>query len=108
MFIHGKVYRRQFLLDKNIRFDTEMWFSEDSIFNKIAFCEAEVKKEVNTPFYLWAWREGSTVRQNRETLILREYGQVMKMRTKTCEQLEQRGFIDEFFDTVCKTFFDSY
>lgn len=108
VFIHGKVYRRQFLLDKNIRFDTEMWFSEDSIFNKIVFCEAEVKKEVNTPFYLWAWREGSTVRKNRETLILREYGQVMKMRTKTCEQLEQRGFIDEFFDTVCKTFFDSY
>ena len=108
VFIHGKCYRRQFLLDKKLRFDTEMYFSEDSIFNKIAYHEAEVKKEVTTPFYLWTWHEGSTVRKDRDTLVLREYAQVMKMRTKICEQLHERGFIDEFFESVCKTFFDSY
>ena len=108
VFVHGKCYRRQFLLDKNIRFDTEMYFSEDAIFNKVAYCEAENKKEVNTPFYLWAWHDNSTVRKDRETLVLREYGQVMKMRYKTCEELDKRGFIDEYFDTVCRTFFDSY
>lgn len=108
VFVHGKCYRRQFLLDKNIRFDTEMWFSEDAVFNKVAYLEADEKKEVNTPFYLWAWHDGSTVRKDRETLILREYEQVMKMRDKTCEQLDQRGFIDEYFDVVCQSFFDSY
>ena len=108
VFCHGKCYRRQYLLDKNLRFDTEMWFSEDAIFNKIAFMETENRKEVNTPFYLWAWNEGSTVRKDRETLVLREYEQVMKMRTKVCEQLEQRGFIDEYFDVVCQAMFDSY
>ena len=108
VFVHGKCYRRQFLKDKNIRFDTEMYFSEDSIFNKIAYHEADERKEINTPFYLWAWHDNSTVRKDRDTLILREYGQVMKMRTKVCEQLEERGFIDEYFDSVCKTFFDSY
>jgi len=108
VFVHGKCYRRQFLIDKNLRFDTEMYFSEDSIFNKIAFHEAETVKEITTPFYLWTWNEGSTVRKDRETLVIREYGQVMKMRTKICEQLEERGFIDEFFDSVCKTIMDSY
>lgn len=108
VFVHGKCYRRQFLLDKNLRFDTDMYFSEDSVFNKIAYHEAETRKEITTPFYLWVWNEGSTVRKDRDTLVLREYAQVMKMRTKICEQLEERGFIDEFFDAVCKTFFDSY
>ena len=108
VFVHGKCYRRQFLLDKNLRFDKEMYFSEDSIFNKIAYHEAETRKEITTPFYLWAWHEGSTVRKDRETLVLREYAQVMKMRTKICEQLEERGFIDEYFESVCKTVMDSY
>ena len=108
VFCHGKAYRRQYLIDKNIRFDTEMWFSEDAIFNKIAYLETDSRKEVNTPFYLWAWNGNSTVRKDRETLILREYEQVMKMRTKVTEQLDQRGFVDEYFDSVCQTFFDAY
>ena len=108
VFIHGKCYRRQFLIDKKIRFDTEMWFSEDSIFNKVAYHEADERKEVNTPFYLWTWHDNSTVRKDRETLILREYSQIMKMRDKVCEEMEKRGFIDEYFNSVCKTFFDSY
>lgn len=108
VFVHGKCYRRQFLKDKNLRFDLDMYFSEDSVFNRIAYQEAERRKEIATPFYLWAWHEGSTVRKDRETLVLREYKQIMMMRHKTTEQLYQRGFIDEFYDCVCKTFFDSY
>lgn len=108
VFVHGKCYRRQFLKDKEIRFDPEMYFSEDSIFNRIAYQEADARKEITTPFYLWTWNSASTVRKGRETLVLREYGQIMKMRTKITEQLHERGFIDEFFDSVCKTFFDSY
>lgn len=108
VFCHGKVYRRQFLLDKKLRFDTKLAFSEDSLFNKIAYHEADVKKEVTSPFYLWCWNEGSTVRTGRETIVLRRYAEVMDMRIKTCEQLRDRGFIDEFFDAVCKCFFDCY
>lgn len=108
VFCHGKVYRRQFLLDKKLRFDTALWFSEDSLFNKIAHSEADIVKEITSPFYLWCWNEESTVRKNRDVLVLKEYGQVITMRTKVCEQLEERGFIDEFFDSVCKCFFDCY
>lgn len=108
VFIHGKAYRRQFILDKKIRFDKEQYFSEDSIFNQIAYREADVRKEVTTPFYLWTWHGDSTVRKNREDLVLREYAQVMRMRARIGEELHKRGFIDEFFDSVCKTFFDSY
>lgn len=108
VFCHGKVYRRQFLIDKKLRFDTHLAFSEDSLFNKIASCEADEMKEITTPFYLWCWNEGSTVRTGRETIVLRRYDEVMEMRYKICEQLEERGFIDQFFDSVCKCFFDCY
>lgn len=109
VFIHGKAYRRQFLLDKKIRFDPEQYFSEDSLFNKIAYHEAgERIKEISTPFYLWTWHGESTVRKGREDLVLREYAQVIRMKLLACKQLQERGFIDEFFDSVCKTFFDAY
>lgn len=108
VFCHGKIYRRQFLLDKNLRFDTSLGFSEDSVFNKIASVEADKMKEINTPCYLWCWNETSTVRKGRETIILDRYEEVIKMRTKICEQLEERGFIDEYFDAVVKCMFDTY
>lgn len=108
VFCHGKVYRRQFLIDKKLRFDIAMSFSEDSVFNKIASVEADVMKEITTPFFLWCWNDISTVRKNKETIVLDRYAEVMLMRTKICEQLRERGFIDEFFDSVCKCFFDSY
>ena len=109
VFIHGKAYRRQFLIDKKIRFDPGQYFSEDSLFNKIAYHEAgERIKEISTPFYLWTWHGESTVRKGREDIVLREYAQVVRMKTLACKQLQERGFIDEFFDSVCKTFFDAY
>ena len=108
VFIHGKCYRRQFLIDKKIRFDTSLWFSEDSVFNKIAYHEAGTYKYIETPFYLWTWRQDSTVRKNAETLVLREYAQVMLMRTRICEELRVRGFEGEFLDSICKTIADSY
>ena len=108
VFCHGKVYRRQFLLDKNLRFDKSLSFSEDSLFNKLASVEADSLKEINTPCYLWCWNGESTVRKNKDTIVLDRYDEVIGMRTKICEQLEERGFIDEYFDSVCKCMFDIY
>lgn len=109
VFVHGKVYRTQFLRDKGIRFDTRLWFSEDSVFNKIAYHEAgERVKYIDTPFYLWAWHDNSTVRKDAENLIVKNYDQVMLMRTLVCERLKERGFMEEFYDSVCQTIMDSF
>lgn len=111
VFCHAKVYRKQFLMDKNLRFETSLWFSEDSVFNNLAIHEAERSgkvKYIETPFYLWAWNAGSTVRKDRETIVLRNYDQVMGMRTKTCEGFQARGFDDEFKGAVCRAIADAY
>lgn len=111
VFCHAKVYRRQFLIDKNLRFDRRLWFSEDSVFNNLAMHEAERDgkiKYIETPFYLWAWNAESTVRKDREMIVLREYEQVMTMRTLICEGLKERGFQDDYMKSVCLTIADSY
>lgn len=109
VFVHGKCYRREFLKEKELRFDPELRLNEDSVFNKIAYHEAgDFVKYIETPFYLWCWNGESTVRKEREDFVLKTYDQVMLMRQKVCEQLEERGFIDEYFNSVCQTVFDSY
>ena len=108
VFIHGKAYNRQFLLDNDLRFDTRLYFSEDSVFNNLAYHKAKKYKYIETPFYLWTWHEGSTVRKDRETLVLRKYDQVMLMRTLVCENLKKHGYDEDYLDSVCKAFFDCY
>ena len=108
VFCHGKVYRRQFLLDKNLRFDTELAFCEDSLFNKIAFHEAALVKSIESPLYLWAWNNTSTTRKQKECVVLLRYHEAMLMRIRTCEQLRDRGFTEEYFKIVAKVFFDCY
>ena len=108
VFIHGKVYRRQFLLDHNLRFSPLLHFCEDSAFNRIAFLAAEKQKYIETPIYLWAWNENSTVRTGRENICLRKYDQIMLMRTIACRDLKQRGYDEEYKKSVCATMADCY
>ena len=52
-FMHGKVYRRQFLTDNDIRFDERMTLHEDSYFNMLAYSVLKTnewkRKKISTP-----------------------------------------------------------
>ena len=108
VFIHGKVYRRQFLLDKKIRFNTELYFSEDSLFNQEVFVLAEKEKNIETPVYLWAWNKDSTVRTDRENIVIRKYDQIILMRTLTCRMLKAHGLTDKYKQAICSAIADCY
>lgn len=108
VFIHGKAYRRQFLLDHKMRFSTELYFCEDSLFNQEAFALAEKQKYIETPFYLWAWNEGSTVRIDRENICIRKYDQILFMRALTLRMLKAHGFIDKYKEGICSAMADCY
>ena len=108
VFVHGKVYRRQFLLDINLRFNPLLHFCEDSLFNRIAFLAAQKQKYIETPIYLWAWNENSTVRKGREDICLRKYDQIILMRTLACRDLKARGYEEEYLKSVCATMADCY
>lgn len=62
IWIHDKFYRRKFLLDNDIRFNEELWMSEDSAFNTLVHVLAKDRiGEIHTevPMYAWCRRLGS-------------------------------------------------
>lgn len=110
-FMHGKVYKRQFLVDHNVRFDPAMTLHEDGYFNTVMVVVAEKEgksKTIETPFYLWRWNDNSVVRSNKEDFVLRTYDSVMQTRTGACQQLKDRGYEKEFRTSVCMTVLNSY
>ena len=108
-FVHGKVYKREFLEKRNIRFDEDITVHEDGCFNTIAIIEAgDNIKTIGTPFYLWRWNSNSVVRKDTNLFVMRTYDQLMLGKIRACAELEKRGFVDEFYQMVCKTVFDSF
>ena len=110
-FMHGKVYRRQFLVDQNLRFDPEMTLHEDGYFNMLVFVvtkNAGKQKWIDTPFYLWRWNDNSTVRGDKQDFVLKTYEHVMRTRIGICNQLRDRGYADEYRTAVCMTVLNSY
>ena len=110
-FMHGKVYKRAFLTEHDLRFDPEMTLHEDGYFNTICLVVAQKEgreKTIETPFYLWRWNDNSVVRSNREDFVLRTYDSVIQTRIGACEQLKKRGYEKEYQTAVCMTVLNSY
>lgn len=70
-FVHGKVHRRQYLIDHNIRFNPRLTIHEDSYFNIQcqALADQERAKYCQTPFYLWRWRDNSVCRHDKDYIL---------------------------------------
>ena len=63
-FIHGKVYRRQYLLDEGIRWLDDAIYNEDAYYNFLAINSTPNVLYVETPFYMWVYNKNSVVRSN--------------------------------------------
>lgn len=110
-FMHGKLYKRQFLLDHDLLFDESMTIHEDGYFNMVVYATAQHEgkiKPINTATYLWCWNDNSTVRRDREDFVLKTYEDVMKTRVGLCRQLKQRGYEEDYRTSVCMTVLNSY
>ena len=110
-FMHGKAYRRKFLLDNDILFDPAMTIHEDGYFNMLAYAVSNrsgVQKSVDTPIYLWRWNDQSVVRRDREDFTLKTYDHVMRARIGICNEMKRRGYQEEFEASVCMTVLNSY
>ena len=89
VFIHGKVIRKQFLIDNNIFWDNELTLHEDSYFNNLCYYLSQKQEYIEQPFYLWKWRDSSVVRQDKWFLI-KTYQDVIKSASKLVEGLLER------------------
>ena len=93
-FIHGKVYRRQYLLDNDIKWANHLTVHEDGYFNIL--CRSLPHKEVryDKPFYLWKWRDDSICRQS-ENFVMRTYDKLLDANSALLDAFVMRGMDDE-------------
>lgn len=89
-FIHGKVHRRQYLIDNNIRWDENLTIHEDSYFHILAQSLTDRMKICNTPYYLWRWREDSVCRSD-ELYLLKTFDKFLDSNDALVDELIRRG-----------------
>lgn len=92
-FVHGKVHRRQYLLDNNIRWNDSLTIHEDSYFN--CLCQKLLTDESRgrycpMPFYLWKWRDDSVCRHDK-LYLNKTYVNMLDSNTALIRELLSRG-----------------
>lgn len=107
VFVHGKVHKRQYLIDKNIRWNETLTIHEDSYFNTL--CQTLTDKLVycQTPFYLWRWRDASVCRHDPK-YILKTYNNLLDSNDALVDEFLRRGMRDEAEAFSVMIVFDSY
>lgn len=106
-FVHGKVHRRKYLLDQNIRWNENLTIHEDSYFNCLCQKLANELKYSQTSFYLWKWRDDSVCRHDFK-YILKTYNNMLDSNTALVEELLKRNKLQDaqFYST--SMIFDAY
>lgn len=106
-FVHGKIYRRKYLLDQQIRFNDKLTIHEDSYFNILGQNLSKNVKYCQTPFYLWKWRDDSVCRHDPK-YMLKTYSNMLDSNDALIDEFLSRGMQDKaMFYTVFMTF-DAY
>ena len=108
-FVHGKVYRRQYLLDENIKFNPALTIHEDSYFNYLAqhISDSNKVKLCMTPFYLWRWRDNSVCRHDPK-YILKTYNNMLDSSTALIKELLKRKRKDLAEEVSTAMIMDAY
>lgn len=92
--VHGKVFRRQFLLDNNIRWLDNLYHNDAVFFTPLCKGCANPDKIVyiQYPFYLWKWNDNSTTRETNYW-FLKNFNYFILAITKLVEELLVRGLL---------------
>ena len=106
-FVHGKVWRRQYLVDNDICWNDALTVHEDSYFNILAQSFSEKVKYCPVAFFMWKWRDDSVCRHDPK-YILKTYNNLIDSNEALVKEFEKRGKDhDAEFQTVY-LIFDAY
>lgn len=106
-FVHGKVHRRQYLIDKNIRWNEKLTVHEDSYFNILCQNLSQNVKYCQSPFYLWKWRDSSVCRHDPK-YILKTYNNMLDSNDALVDEFLSRGMQDKAAFYSIFMIFDAY
>lgn len=106
-FVHGKIHRRQYLIDNKIRWNDDLTIHEDSFFNILAQNLSKNVKYCQTPFYLWRWRDNSVCRHDPKYL-LKTYKNMLDSNDALIAEFIKRGVSDKAAFYTAFMIFDAY
>ena len=106
-FVHGKIHRRQYLIDKQIRWNEKLTIHEDSFFNIQCQNLSDNVKYLQSPFYLWKWRDDSVCRHDPK-YILKTYNNMIDSNDALVDEFIKRGVMDKAIFYTAFLVFDAY
>ena len=106
-FVHGKIYRRQFLLDNHIVWHPDVKGHEDSGYNILAIKVAKVLRHCKIPLYLWKWRDGSICRKD-PLYVLKTYTRMIYSNGWLVKDFLDRGMVEDAKFHACSLVYGTY
>lgn len=106
-FVHGKVHKRRYLLDQNIRWNEKLTIHEDSFFNILCQNLSQNVKYCQSPFYLWKWRDDSVCRHDPK-YILKTYRNMIDSNDALVDEFTKRKVNDKAMFYTGFMIFDAY
>ena len=110
--LHGKFIKREFLINRNIRFHEKIWDYEDSYFNTILYNEIIEAKanEIHLDLVTYLWKENNdsvTLRKRKYDYYVDTYDKLLETPILTYQELEKRNssFRDEYIKNGLVTCF---
>ena len=107
-FVHGKVWRLDYLRKHKLRFNEKLMIHEDSYFNVIAQNCTENLKYCPTPFYLWCWRDDSVCRHDMKYYLLKTYTNLLDSSEALVQEFMERGMREKATYSCVNMIFEAY
>lgn len=106
-FVHGKVHRREYLVENDIRWNPDLTIHEDSYFNIMCQRLSTKVKYCVAPFYLWKWRDDSVCRHDPK-YILKTFNNMLDSSDACVQQFIKRHKVSIAKQLATSMIFDCY
>ena len=109
VYIHSRVYRRDFLVKNNLYFNEKIWANEDSFFNISTNFYSKNTKVLNIPVYCWRGNPQSVTHDPKyimKTLHQLIYSNDSVVETMLLLNKDKKDIANTTFDIICKVYLD--
>ena len=109
-FVHGKVHRRKYLINNNIRWNPNLTVHEDHFFHALTqrlLADSNRGRYCPTPFYLWKWRDESVCRHD-PLYLNKTYTNMLDSNSALVREFLDRGREKDAVFYVTAMIYDSY
>ena len=109
IYIHSRVYRRDYLVQNNLYFNEKIWANEDSFFNISTNFYSKNTKVLNVPIYCWRGNPLSVTHDPKyimKTLHQLIYSNDSVIETMIILNKDKKDIAKSVFDIICKVYLD--